>query len=140
MIISNSRVFLSLLQSLRLSSKSRQTSTTGEIVNLMSVDAQRFMDMMPYVQVVWSGPYQIIVSLIFLYLVMGPSIFAGFALMVIMIPLSGVLAGFSRKLQAKMMGNKDSRIKMVNEVLNGIKVYYKSVVNMYKTVYLMAGK
>ena len=91
-------------------------------MNLMSVDAQRFMDMMPYVQVVWSGPYQIIVSLIFLYVIMGPSIFAGFAIMLVMLPLSAVLASFARKLQARMMTNKDSRIKIVSEVLNGIKV------------------
>ena len=88
----------------------------------MSVDAQRFMDLMPYVQVVWSGPYQIIMSLIFLYYVVGPSIFAGFFLMIVMMPVSAVLASVSRKFQAKMMGNKDSRIKLVNEVLNGIKV------------------
>ena len=91
-------------------------------MNLMSVDAQRFMDLMPYIQVVWSGPYQIIMSLFFLYLVMGPSIFAGFVIMVILVPVSGVLASFARKLQAKQMKNKDTRIKLVNEVLNGIKV------------------
>ncbi len=110
------------LQALRLSSSSRQTSATGEIVNLMSVDAQRFMDLMSNIHIVWSGPYQIIMSLIFLYVIMGPSIFAGFAVMVVMVPISGVLASFSKKLQAKQMKNKDSRIKLVNEVLNGIKV------------------
>ena len=96
-------------------------------MNLMSVDAQRFMDIMSDVQMMWSGPYQVIVSLIFLYAIMGPSIFAGFLVMVIMVPISAVLANFSKKLQAKQMKNKDSRIKMVNEVLNGIKVSHCSV-------------
>ena len=94
----------------------------GEIVNLMSVDAQRFMDLTPYFHTLWSAPLQIILSLVFLYLTMGPSIFAGFAVMILMIPLNASVAGISRKMQVKQMGFKDSRIKLVNEVLNGIKV------------------
>ena len=90
----------------------------------MSVDAQRFMDLTPYFHTLWSAPLQIILSLIFLYLTMGPSIFAGFAVMILMIPLNGGVAGVSRKMQVKQMGFKDSRIKLVNEVLNGIKVHY----------------
>lgn len=91
-------------------------------MNLMSVDAQRFMDTMTYIQMVWSAPLQIVLSLIFLYLTMGPSIFAGFALMIVMIPLNGVLSSWAKKLQVKQMREKDVRIKLVNEVLNGIKV------------------
>ena len=94
----------------------------GEIVNLMSVDAQRFVDLMIHLHMLWSSPFQIILSLIFLYLTMGPSIFAGFAIMVLMIPLNSYLASWSKKLQFKQMSHKDSRIKLVNEVLNGIKV------------------
>ena len=88
----------------------------------MSVDAQRLMDTMTYVHMVWSAPLQITLSLVFLYLSMGPSIFAGFAVMVIMIPINGFLASKARKLQIKQMKEKDLRIKLVNEVLNGIKV------------------
>ena len=42
--------------------------------------------------------------------------------MILMIPLNAGVAGVARKMQAKQMGLKDSRIKLVNEVLNGIKV------------------
>ena len=88
----------------------------------MSVDAQRLMDLMSYLNMLWSAPLQIVLSLVFLYLTMGPSIFAGFAVMILMIPVNAALATWSRKLQVKQMALKDSRIKLVNEVLNGIKV------------------
>ena len=88
----------------------------------MSVDAQRFMDLLPYLHNIWSAPLQIVLSLVFLYLTLGPSIFAGFAIMLLMIPLNIVLGSWIKKLQVKQMGIKDSRIKLVNEVLNGIKV------------------
>ena len=105
-----------------MSNKSRQVSTVGEIVNLMSIDAQKFMDLMTYLHIMWSAPFQITLALIFLYLTMGPSIFAGFAIMVFMLPFNGFLATLAHRLQVKLMSTKDSRIKLVNEVLNGIKV------------------
>jgi len=40
-------------KSLRMSSSAKKESTTGEIVNLMSVDAQRFMDLTPYLNMLW---------------------------------------------------------------------------------------
>ena len=109
-------------QSLRLSSRARRTSTVGEIVNLMSVDAQRLMDLMNFIHLTWSAPLQIVLSLIFLYLTMGPSIFAGVAVMILMIPVNSIVAAINRRLQVRQMSLKDSRVKLINEVLNGIKV------------------
>ena len=80
------------------------------------------MDLMIHLHMLWSAPFQIILSLVFLYLTMGPSIFAGFAVMLLMIPLNSCLASWSKRLQVKQMRHKDSRIKLINEVLNGIKV------------------
>lgn len=85
-----------------LSNAAKRESTTGEIVNLMSVDAQRFMDLMTYVHTVWSGPLQIIVALYFLYMELGPSIFAGFGLMVILIPFNAWIAQKTRDLQVSL--------------------------------------
>ncbi|XP_076072760.1 multidrug resistance-associated protein 1-like isoform X1 [Mytilus galloprovincialis] len=107
---------------LKLSSSARRTATVGEIVNLMAVDAQRFMDLMTYFHTIWSGPFQIALSLYFLWQLLGPSILAGFGVMVLLIPINAVIAKKNRDLQMKQMRLKDSRIKLMNEVLNGIKV------------------
>uniref|UniRef100_A0A2K5U2M2 ABC-type glutathione-S-conjugate transporter n=1 Tax=Macaca fascicularis TaxID=9541 RepID=A0A2K5U2M2_MACFA len=69
----------------------KRASTVGEIVNLMSVDAQRFMDLAPFLNLLWSAPLQIILAIYFLW-------------------------------QVKQMKLKDSRIKLMSEILNGIKV------------------
>ena len=123
-------------QALRLSSKARRNSTVGEIVNLMSVDAQRFVDLMTFIHLIWSAPLQILLSLIFLYNVMGPSIFAGLAMMLLLVPFNAAIASYSKRLQAKQMVFKDSRIKLINEVLNGIKVrsqYMELVISYWVT-------
>ena len=77
-----------ILQMLRLSNKGRSDFTTGEMVNLMSVDASKFQDITTYLNMVWSAPFQIITTLIFLYNLMGWSIFAGVAIMALLLPLN----------------------------------------------------
>ena len=47
-------------KALRMSNAARKESTLGEIVNLMSVDAQRFMDLTAYINMIWSAPLQIV--------------------------------------------------------------------------------
>ena len=42
-------------KSLRISSTAKEESTVGEIVNLMSVDVQKFMDLLPFVNILWSS-------------------------------------------------------------------------------------
>ncbi|XP_066120060.1 ATP-binding cassette sub-family C member 3 isoform X1 [Saccopteryx bilineata] len=100
----------------------KRESAVGEMVNLMSVDAQRFMDLAPFLNLLWSGPLQIILALYFLWQNLGPSVLAGLALMVLLIPLNGVVAMKMRAFQVEQMKFKDSRIKLMSEILGGIKV------------------
>lgn len=109
-------------KALRMSNAARKESTVGEIVNLMSVDAQRFMDVTAYINMIWSAPLQILLALYFLWQELGPSVLSGLAVMIILIPINALLAGKVRNLQIKQMKNKDERVKLMNEVLSGIKV------------------
>jgi len=97
-------------------------STVGEIVNLMSVDAQRFMDLTGYLNMLWSAPLQILLSMYFLWQLLGPSVLAGLGVMILLIPINGVIASKAKKLQMKQMKSKDQRVKLMNEILSGIKV------------------
>lgn len=54
-------------QALVISSAARRTSTVGEMVNLMSVDTQRFMDLVTYINMIWSAPLQVVLALYFLW-------------------------------------------------------------------------
>eukprot|EP00800_Vazella_pourtalesii_P021766 TRINITY_DN821_c0_g1_i2.p1 TRINITY_DN821_c0_g1~~TRINITY_DN821_c0_g1_i2.p1 ORF type:complete len:1532 (-),score=331.57 TRINITY_DN821_c0_g1_i2:43-4638(-) len=109
-------------KALKLSHESRQKTTIGEIVNLMSVDAQRFMDLMSYIHLIWSAPFQILISVVFLYFTIQYAVFAGLVVMILMIPINSVIAAINRKFQKKLMILKDKRIKTITEILNGIKV------------------
>lgn len=109
-------------KALRMSNAARKESTVGEIVNLMAVDAQIFVNLMLYLNMIWSSPLQIILALYFLWDILGPSVLAGFAVMIILIPVNGYMARREKMIQTKQMKNKDERVKLMNEILNGIKV------------------
>uniref|UniRef100_A0A671YCI8 Multidrug resistance-associated protein 1 n=1 Tax=Sparus aurata TaxID=8175 RepID=A0A671YCI8_SPAAU len=109
-------------KALVISSAARRTSTVGEIVNLMSVDAQRFMDLITYINMIWSAPLQVVLALYFLWQNLGPSVLAGVAVMVLMVPVNAVIAMKTKTYQVAQMKSKDNRIKLMNEMLNGIKV------------------
>ncbi|KAI8987272.1 multi drug resistance-associated protein MRP [Mycotypha africana] len=109
-------------KTLLLNNTSRQQSTVGEIVNRMSVDAQRLMDLCSMFHICWSGPFQIMIALYLLYRTMGPSIWGGVTILLLAIPLNTLIAKTMRQYQKFQMGNKDARVKLMNEILNGIKV------------------
>ena len=89
--------------------------TSGEIVNLMAVDSQRLQDAMTYMHTLWSGPYQIIITLVFLHWVVGWAMVAGVMVMILQIPLVTCVARSIKLAQRKLMSIKDERIKVTNE-------------------------
>uniref|UniRef100_A0A8C8R4R5 Canalicular multispecific organic anion transporter 1 n=1 Tax=Pelusios castaneus TaxID=367368 RepID=A0A8C8R4R5_9SAUR len=109
-------------KTLTVSNATRKEYTVGETVNLMSTDAQRFMDLANFIHQLWSAPLQITLSIIFLWGELGPSVLAGIGVMVLLIPINGVLATKARAIQMKNMKNKDQRMKIMNEILSGIKI------------------
>ncbi|XP_022599128.1 canalicular multispecific organic anion transporter 2 isoform X2 [Seriola dumerili] len=109
-------------KALVITNAAKRSSTVGEVVNLMSVDAQRFMDLTTFLNMLWSAPLQIMLALYFLWQNLGPSVLAGVAVMIMLIPFNAVIAMKTRTYQVEQMQHKDARIKLMNEILNGIKV------------------
>uniref|UniRef100_A0A8C7CDD3 Uncharacterized protein n=1 Tax=Oncorhynchus kisutch TaxID=8019 RepID=A0A8C7CDD3_ONCKI len=107
-------------KALVVSNDARKESTVGETVNLMSADAHRFNDVVNFIHLLWSCPLQIALAIAFLWIELGPAVLAGLAVMVLMVPINGLLANMSKNVQN--MRYKDKRMKIVNEMLNGIKV------------------
>jgi len=110
------------LKGLKLSSLGKKEFTTGEIVNLMAVDTQRIMDYVNMVNVFWSGPLQIGVALYLLWAQLGISVLAGIGVMILTLPFNAYISSRLRTRQVLVMKEKDKRIRMMNEILNGMKV------------------
>ncbi|XP_012623794.1 ATP-binding cassette sub-family C member 2 [Microcebus murinus] len=109
-------------KALTLSNLARKQYTVGETVNLMSVDAQKLMDVTNFIHMLWSSFLQILLSIYFLWRELGPSVLAGVGVMVLLIPVNAILTTKNRNIQVKNMKNKDKRLKIMNEILSGIKI------------------
>lgn len=70
-------------------------------MNLMSVDAQQFIEFTPYIHSVWCSPIQIGIAIYFLYQVMGAAVFAGLAVLVTIVPLNAIASAKMQKLQVR---------------------------------------
>ena len=75
-------------KTLTISNSARKDFSTGEITNLMSIDAQRFVEIVPYLNTVWSGPFQFFLAIYFLYDLVGWSALAGLGVFAILIPIN----------------------------------------------------
>ena len=77
-------------KALVLSNSEKAGRTTGDIVNLQSVDALRLADLCQYGQMVWSGPVQITLAFVSLYNLLGWPAFCKYG------PLFSMLRTLSR--------------------------------------------
>ena len=111
-------------QALVLTNNSRRQTTVGEIVNLMSVDAQKLQEAPSFLHMLWSGPLTVAVALYFLWQQLGAAVLAGLTFLIILVPINGVVAQKSRMFQAQLMRHKDVRLRHFGELLNGMKVRF----------------
>ncbi|XP_005744339.1 multidrug resistance-associated protein 4-like [Pundamilia nyererei] len=109
-------------KALRLSAKSMGQTTTGQIVNLLSNDVNRFDEITLNLHYLWVGPLQAVVIIVFLWYEIGASCLAGVAAIALMMPIQtwfGKLFGIFRSKTAVLT---DNRIRIMNEVVSGIRI------------------
>ncbi|RZC74143.1 hypothetical protein C5167_049623 [Papaver somniferum] len=106
---------------LHLSSQSRQSHSSGEIINLMSVDIQRITDFIWYMNTVWMLPIQISLATYVLYINVGLGSFAGLAATLLVMACNIPLTRIQKSFQSKIMEAKDERMKATSEVLRNMK-------------------
>lgn len=109
-------------KSLRISSTARQGTSIGQIVNLQSNDAEKLSSLCIYVNVLWSGPFQIIGALGLLFMVIGivPAL-CGLGVMLLLMPFSTFMLTFLTRVRKRLVLCTDARVKLISEVISGIK-------------------
>ena len=88
----------------------------------VTTDAKRLQDAAPYLQMAWSGPYQIALSVAMLWSTLGPAFWAGIGVIFALIPLSGLLSSIMVRLESKLMTAKDARVSRTAEALQAMKL------------------
>jgi ATP-binding cassette subfamily C (CFTR/MRP) protein 1 len=93
----------------------------GRIINLMSVDTYRIDQAFGMFHMLWCAPISIIVTLILLIVNLGYSALAGFALLVICMPLlaRAIRGLFARRMVINRM--TDQRVSLTQEILQAVR-------------------
>ncbi|KAI3985480.1 hypothetical protein MKX01_033794 [Papaver californicum] len=107
---------------LTLSKQSRQDSSSGEIVNLMAVDADNVSYFSSNLHDCWKLPLQVILALLLLYRNVGVASFAALLATVLVILANISLGRLQGTFQRKLMDSKDERMKATSEILRNMKI------------------
>ncbi|KAI5964409.1 hypothetical protein KGF57_001082 [Candida theae] len=108
-------------KTLKLSSEARLSSSSGDIINLMSVDINRISYAMTNISTLIIAPFDIILGLISLWPLLGVSTFAGFVAIIVALPINAVLVKYITNWNRQQMKLKDERTGVINEILTSIK-------------------
>ncbi|KAL3658768.1 hypothetical protein V7S43_016137 [Phytophthora oleae] len=109
--------------SLRLSSAARQQYTTGQVLTLMSVDAERVFTAMMQGPWLFVAPLGFIVCLALIGLLFdAASAFCGLAVLVLVLSLSVFQAKRISAIQRQLLSVVDERVKVTSEALQGMRV------------------
>ena len=107
-------------KSLRLTNAERQSTTLGELINLMQVDATKIEGFIPQAHVLWDGALQILGYIAILYTLIGWPVFIGVFIMLLAGPVQGKVMGKLFGLNRKVAKFTDARVEKTNEALQGI--------------------
>uniref|UniRef100_A0A6Q2XJP2 ATP-binding cassette, sub-family C (CFTR/MRP), member 4 n=1 Tax=Esox lucius TaxID=8010 RepID=A0A6Q2XJP2_ESOLU len=111
-----------LMEALCLSSTAMGKTTTGQIVNLLSNDVNRFDEVTIFLHFLWAGPLQAAAVLGLLWSEIGPSCLAGMAVLLILMPIQTMFGRLFSKFRSKTAALTDNRIRTMNEVVSGIRI------------------
>ncbi|XP_072404906.1 ATP-binding cassette sub-family C member 10 [Chiloscyllium punctatum] len=109
-------------KSLRVNTTTLSTFSVGEIVNFMSTDTDRIVNFFPIFHDLWSLPFQFGITLYLLYQQVGVTFLGGLVIGLLLVPLNKLIASKIMENSKKHLGQKDSRVRLMTEILFGMRV------------------
>ncbi|KAL9238615.1 hypothetical protein vseg_013011 [Gypsophila vaccaria] len=109
-------------KALTISCQSKQGHSSGEMINFMSVDAERIGDFGWHIHEPWLVIVQVVLALLLLYKSLGLASIAALASTVVIMLMNYPLATLSEKYQEKLMESKDKRMKATSEILKNMRI------------------
>lgn len=108
---------------LRLSQTALNEAATGKVVNLMSNDVNRFDPALELIHYIWIIPFQMVVVSYFMFMTMGYAAFGGILVIGLQAePIQGMISRKIAKLRSIVAKRTDERVRLMNEIVNGIQV------------------
>jgi ABC-type multidrug transport system fused ATPase/permease subunit len=110
-------------KTIRLSARGKSTVETGQIINMLSADANNSIERSVFmiIPMIVSVPV-IVVILALIYNTIGASMFAGFGALLVALPVSAMIFANIVKWVRQITVRGDKRVKILNELISGIRI------------------
>ncbi|KAG5204286.1 hypothetical protein JEQ12_002262 [Ovis aries] len=108
-------------KALCLSSSAMGKTTTGQVINLLSNDVNRFDQVTMFLHYLWVGPLQALAVTALLWMEIGISCLAGMVVLIILLLLQSCFGKLFSSLWSKTTALTDKRIRTMSEVITGIR-------------------
>ncbi|XP_068850410.1 ATP-binding cassette sub-family C member 10 [Capricornis sumatraensis] len=95
---------------------------TGEVLNLLGTDSERLLNFAGSFHEAWGLPLQLAITLYLLYQQVGVAFVGGLILALLLVPVNKVIATRIMASNQEMLQHKDARVKLVTELLSGMRV------------------
>ncbi|XP_068488807.1 ABC transporter C family member 3-like [Phaseolus vulgaris] len=109
-------------KALTVSCQSKLGHTSGEIINFMSVDAERVGVFSWYMHDLWMVALQVALALLILYKNLGLASVAALVATIVVMLANVPLGSLQEKFQNKLMESKDIRMKATSEILRNMRI------------------
>jgi ATP-binding cassette subfamily C (CFTR/MRP) protein 1 len=109
-------------KALTVSAAGRAMTSTGQVVNMMSNDTMQLQRFLQFIGMTAISPIQIVIALALIYKQVGNATWVGVAYMVFLMPVNVWVFSVVGKMRRKVLKHSDSRVKMMNEILTGIRI------------------
>lgn len=120
--VRSSLIALIYQKGLVLSSKSKQGSSSGEMINIVSIDAEQVGNSNWSMHEFWLLPIQISLAMLILYSTLGLAAFAALGATILTMLANIPLGRIEQKYQKKTMSAKDDRMKALSETLQNMRI------------------
>lgn len=107
---------------MKLSNKAVGESTVGQMVNLLSNDVSRFDKFTECLHYLWLAPLQFCLIVYLSLQSIGNATLVGASLMLLFVPIQSWVGKKFSQLRSKTAKKTDIRIRIMNEIIKGIKV------------------
>ncbi|KAG0052602.1 hypothetical protein BGZ83_002372 [Gryganskiella cystojenkinii] len=105
-----------------LSPEARKGSTTGEITNHMSTDAERWINDLIFFAFALSVPIEITVAMWMLYRILGWSVITAVIIVIVLTPVQAKAGAYLDAVSESKMDAQDRRVRLMSEILANIKI------------------
>ena len=92
------------------------------MINVMQIDTQTIVDLIPFLNMIWSAPLQIVICVVMLWKYLQLASLTSIGVIILSIPINALVTKGTFSVSKEKLVVQDKRIKLTNEVLNGAKV------------------